>query len=241
MSMPKNPNDHGGHRQRIIAKLKRENLSEHEQLEILLFNAVPRRNTNDMAHRLLSRFGGITALFSASMEELLTVDGIGENVAAYLYCIGQFFNAYYENKNANYNGKYTHDAFLAYLRSRKTFPQEETVEIYLLDENGYIMTKQDFNGDIYGVRLRPEILTKLFVEYRPAGMLAVHNHPYGNPSPSEKDEEMTRQCQLLCSSHNVIFCDHLIYAKDGVYSYYASGKLRDISKKYSVAALVENE
>lgn len=241
MNKTHNPNDHGGHRRRIIEKLKRENLTEHEQLEILLFNAVPRRNTNDMAHRLLSRFGGITNLFSASMDELLTVDGIGESVASYLYCIGRFFNAYHKTQEESYSGQYTHASFETYLQQRKTFPQEETVEVYFLDENGYTINRYDFYGDGHGTWVRPEILAKLLVEYAPAGIILVHNHPMGKPTPSQKDEEMTRQCQLLCSSHNVILCDHLIYAKEGVYSYYASGKLRDISKEYSLKTILGNK
>ena len=59
--------EHDGHRHRIIEKLDTGVLCEHELLEILLFNALPRRNTNDLAHRLLTAFGSIRGVFSASV------------------------------------------------------------------------------------------------------------------------------------------------------------------------------
>ena len=69
--------EHDGHRHRIIEKLDTGVLCEHELLEILLFNALPRRNTNDLAHRLLTAFGSIRGVFSASVEQLKLVDGVG--------------------------------------------------------------------------------------------------------------------------------------------------------------------
>jgi DNA repair protein RadC len=87
--------DHSGHRKRIIAKLDKNVLLEHELLEIFLFNAIPRRNTNDIAHRLLARFKSIRGVLDASVAELKTVEGVGENVAAYLVTAGAFFKKYY--------------------------------------------------------------------------------------------------------------------------------------------------
>ena len=86
--------EHDGHRHRIIEKLDSGNLCEHEILEILLFNAIPRRNTNELAHRLLAAFGSVRGIFSATVAQLKTVDGVGENVAAYLRCVGKFYEVY---------------------------------------------------------------------------------------------------------------------------------------------------
>ena len=75
---------HEGHRRRLLQKLKNgDNLFEHELLEILLFNAYPRKNVNPVAHALLSRFAGIGEILQASPDELTTVEGVGENVALY--------------------------------------------------------------------------------------------------------------------------------------------------------------
>ncbi len=224
---------HGGHRRRLIEKAKREDLTEYEYLELLLFNAIPRRNTSDLSHRLLSRFGSIARLFMATEAELLSVEGIGENVAMYLFSIGRLCNSYARKMGKGYYGKYEPDRFISYLKNLPEYSLEEVLDILLLDENGYIIMRQQFEGGVERVIIHPENFTKLLLDYKPCGIVISHNHPSGDPTPSTKDEEMTRKCQMICASHNVILCDHIIYGANGVYSYYDSGKLKTISQDYS--------
>ena len=224
---------HSGHRRRLIEKAKREDLSEYEYLELLLFNAIPRRNTSDLSHRLLSRFGSVQNLFSATEAELLSVEGIGESVAMYLFSIGRLCNSYARKMSKGYYGKYEPERFLNYLKNLPEYRAEEVLEILLLDENGYIILRQQFEGGVERVIIHPENLTKLLLDHKPCGVVIAHNHPSGDPTPSAKDEEMTRKCQMLCASHNVILCDHVIYGANGVYSYYDSGELKAISQDYS--------
>ena len=224
---------HSGHRRRLIEKAKREDLTEYEYLEILLFNAMPRRNTSDLAHRLLSRFGTLQNLLLATRAELLSVEGVGENVAIYLYALGQLCNSYARSMRKGYHGKYDYEKFIHYLKNLPEYPQEETLDVFLLDENGYIIERKKFDGGVEKVIIHPECFTKLLIEYKPSGVVIVHNHPSGNPAPSVKDEEMTRKCQMLCSAHNVILCDHIIYGANGAYSYYNVGELKNISEDYT--------
>ena len=83
---------HEGHRKRMLERLEHaeRSLEEHELLEILLFNAIPRKNTNELAHALLSAFGSLDALFHAGTDELKAVPGVGGSTAAYLRIIGMF-------------------------------------------------------------------------------------------------------------------------------------------------------
>lgn len=224
---------HSGHRRRLIEKAKREDLTEYEYLELLLFNAMPRRNTSDLSHRLLSKFGTIQNLFSATETELLSVEGIGESVAMYLFSIGQLCKSYVRKMRAGYYGKYDSGRFINYLKHIPEYAKEEILDIFLLDENGYIIARKQFEGGVEKVIVHPENFTKLLIEYLPSGVVITHNHPSGNPEPSIKDEEMTRKCQMLCSAHNVILCDHIIYGANGVYSYYDAGALKSISEDYA--------
>ena len=82
--------NHDGHRQRLLKRVEEEDLLEHELLEMLLFYVFKRRNTNDLAHRLLAKFGSIEALVSASMEELQSVEGIGKQTAQFFFLLGRF-------------------------------------------------------------------------------------------------------------------------------------------------------
>lgn len=237
----KNPDDHSGHRKRLIEKLSVGPLLEHELLEAMLFNAMPRRNTNDIAHRLLSTFGTIQQILDAPMEELQQVKGIGESVASYLTCLGLLYRQYTEKANRVYGGKYTMKRFLSYVKEAYAGEETEVAEVYFIDEDSNIFLKKRLQrGNAGHVEIEPNSLTMLLAEYAPAGMVLVHNHPFGEAVPSEKDEQMTKKCQMLCSAQNVIFCDHVIYAPNGVYSYYLDGKMLRISTEYSVDGILGN-
>lgn len=241
MSEPKNHETHVGHRQRLIDKLKNEELSDIERLEILLFNAVPRRNTNDLAHRLLSHFDGLTDMFTASMKELSSIEGVGENVAAYLRCIGSFFYDYpVFRKTGDWQEKVTREDIIDRLNAHPVDATYETAELYLLDEEGYITSRHALRGSSCSVNINVEWLSQILIDYAPAGIFVVHNHPGGTPEPSPGDENMTRQCQILCSMHNVVFCDHIIHTNKGVaYSYYDRGEMTEISEMYAVGTIMK--
>lgn len=231
---------HDGHRHRIIEKLDSGSLREHELLEILLFNAIPRRNTNDLAHRLLAAFGSIRGVFSASLKELEGVDGIGEQVAAYLRCIGKFYETYYDAGERAFPERFDSDTFPAFLAGKYAPLDTEVLDFYFLDENQRITYCKRFtSGSAHQVVVKPDCLTELLVSDRkPYGIIAAHNHLKGPCFPSGADDVTTRQFQLICSIHNVLFCDHYIYSPAGIYSYYRSGRMRDISKAFSIGSVL---
>lgn len=232
--------EHDGHRHRIIEKLDTGVLCEHELLEILLFNALPRRNTNDLAHRLLTAFGSIRGVFSASVEQLKLVDGVGENVAAYLRCIGRFYETYYEADKEAFPRRFDPEAFISYINERYARMDREVLDFYLLDERKNIVFCKRFTIDNpQRVVMNPEELTKLILVNKPSGVAVVHNHLSGSCFPSPSDDKTTNQIQLICSIHNVLFCDHYIYSPVGVYSYYRSGRMKEINREFSIGAILK--
>ncbi len=232
---------HSGHRGRMLEKLRTQELTEYEYMEILLFNVLPRRNTNDVARRILSRFGSVKGVFDASMEELCEVEGVGESLAAYLRCIGEFYAHYSTNGNREFEGIYTFERFSAFMRKHYVHQAKETLEIYFLNEYSYIQRKEKYVGDVDSVYFTPEQLAALIARYQPVGIVFIHNHPGNTIEPSEKDLEMTKKCQFICSSANVILCDHLICSQNGVFSFYKSGLLKDISNEFSIDKLFDGE
>ncbi|MBS5023490.1 MAG: hypothetical protein KH054_10090 [Firmicutes bacterium] len=126
--------EHDGHRHRIIEKLDSGNLCEHEILEILLFNAIPRRNTNELAHRLLAAFGSVRGIFSATVAQLKTVDGVGENVAAYLRCVGKFYEVYRAADEERFPKKFEAESFMAFVKENYAPADKEVLDFYLIDE-----------------------------------------------------------------------------------------------------------
>lgn len=230
---------HEGHRGRLYEKLKKDALADHEWLEALLFNALPRKNTNDLAHALIQRFGSSYEVVNASVEELQTVPGVGLNIAAYLSNIGRLLRIHEKKQEITYIGKFNPRDFLPFVKQAYKNAIYEVLELYLLDGEGLVMKKRSFSVDsISHVTVVPEVLSEFLLEKGASGVVMVHNHPFGEATPSEADDEMTKNCQILCSMHNRLLCEHVICAKDGIYSYYLSGRLQKISERYSASELL---
>ncbi len=225
---------HDGHRQRIIRRLDEDSLEDHELLEILLFIALPRKNTNDLAHRLLAEFGTVPRVLSATLEQLQRVDGVGVSLAAHIKVCGKICQRFFANRNSGYIGKFDRETFFPYVMQLYAKETHEVMDVYLLDFEKKVFGYKRFTSDkLYTVRFAPEDFAKMMVEDSPAGIVLVHNHPFGEAKPSSLDDEMTKKCQLLCSAHNIMLCDHIVYSPDGIYSYYLSGRLKEISELYS--------
>ncbi len=233
---------HDGHRKRITQKLESDALLPHEVLEILLFNLMPRKNTNDIAHRLLARFGSMDGVFEACMSELQEVEGVGEVLARSLYCFGLINRKYLSHRERKaYEGKFDPGQFLSYVKAEYGKENCEVLDLYLLNRNGEVFKRHRFtNGERSSVTLNTKDLSKILLEETPSGIVLVHNHLDGGAVASRADEEMTRSCQIVCNLHDVLLCDHIIYAGEGVYSYYLSGELQKISRSYSLNGISNN-
>lgn len=231
---------HDGHRQRLMKKLDSNTLLPHEELEMLLFYVLPRRDTNGLAHALLESFGSLRAVFDASVEQLCRVDGIGLQAASFLSLMGKVARRIGELPTCTYEGRFENLRFITFARTEYANEKHEVADVYLLKKGGEILRRQRFSGErIFSVEVLPSEMAQLLVDEQAAGIVLVHNHPCGNAVPSQADDDATRRCQLLCSCHNVLFCDHLICASDGVYSYYLSGRLKKISETFSLSGVIK--
>ena len=218
--------EHSGHRQRLLEKIGKDILYEHEYLEAVLFNAQPRKNTNDLAHRLLARFGSVEAVFRAPMETLIEVKGVGRNIALYLHCMNRLSSMLPAIQKDNYPETYEHKSFLSYVKAKYVACNTERLDIYCLDSNSTVYRLISFTDSEVGkVSLSGESIGEMLAEASPSGIVLAHNHPKGTATPSEADDITTKRVQMLCSLHNVLLCDHYIYAPDGVFSYRESGRL----------------
>lgn len=234
---------HEGHRQRMLERLESAegSLQEHELLEILLFNAIPRKNTNELAHRLLSTFGSLRAVLGAEMAELKAVPGVGESTAAYLRIIGIIY-ARAQLKEPELPSAFSFAAFRPFLIERFEGAREEYVELYSLDGKDCVKNVRRFSSEkSFQASVDPKEISRFLVEAKPAAMVAVHNHITGPATPSREDDDFTAQLEILCSMHNVSLRDHIICSPEGVYSYFLSGKLNELSARYSIGNVLGRE
>ena len=239
MSENAEKNAHAGHRFRLTEKLDSGTLCEHEYLEILLFNVVPRQNTNGLAHRLLAEFGSMPGIFSAKFKELCRVEGVGRNVAAYLVCIGAFFRNYAAPKTQTFPKIFEEESFCAYIKKAYENVPYEVLDIYLLDGESRIYRRKQFSTEaLFSVSLDSEKFSQLLGEENPSGIVLVHTHPKGDIYPSEMYDQTTEKIQLYCSMHNLLFCDHFIYSPQGIYSYQLTERLEEIRQRICVDKIV---
>lgn len=232
---------HEGHRKRMNEKLASGGLVlEHERLEMLLFNAYPRKNTNPIAHNLLNAFGSICGVLEADLSELTKIDGVGESVALYLKCVAACAKPAFSAEGAEIYLKNYGD-FKEFATRRLRSKTEEVLELYLLDKSGrikYIYSHS--SGDAHRVAVKREEITAVISSVKPYGMMIAHNHLTGDSRPSEWDDKFTGEMCVLCNLSGIVLFDHCIYASDNnVYSYFTEGKIDEFKQKYNLNTLIK--
>ncbi len=142
--------DHAGHRQRMLARVKRkEHLPDQELLEVMLYPLLPRKNTNDLAHRLLSAFDSLTGVYLASFDELMQIDGVGESVATYLTCMGTLFRRSFHELNKGFESLFSTEEFIGYVRMAYAEEEKEVLDVYFLDEEGFLGRPRRYTSNEY--------------------------------------------------------------------------------------------
>lgn len=233
---------HEGHRKRMYEKLAAgELLQEHERLEMLLFNAYPRKNTNPIAHALLNAFGSLRGVLEADVKELVAIEGVGESVALYLKCVAACAKPAYSSDGAEVTLKNYGD-FKEFTVRRLRAKTEEVLELYMLDRSGtvkYIFSRR--SGNSHKVSVERDEITSAIAAAKPYGILIAHNHLTGDSLPSEQDDKFTAEMCTLCNLSGIMLYDHCIYAADNnVYSYFTAGKLDEIKSKFNLNSLINS-
>ena len=208
-------NVHKGHRQRMKSKFLLNGLDafeQHEALEMLLYYAVPRCDTNPLAHRLLERFGSISAVFDASVD-MLRDAVVSESTAALLKMIPEFSRLYLDDKYNNKNKKIDFDNLTDYFVKKFIGRNEEAVILLLADAKGKeifsgVIAKGSINSSDVPIRK----IVDLSLRYNAKTACIAHNHPSGAAIPSLEDIETTRSVYQALMHINVILADHIIVA-----------------------------
>lgn len=230
--MVKDEGIHAGHRKRLIERFVKnpEGFLPHEYLELLLFFSIPRKNTNDLAHNLLQTFGTMEKVFSASVEELQVVDGVGERTATFLSLFGQI-------QKATFNLKEQKERMNNFSSAKATIEKyfegltEENFYLFLLDKKHNVITKIRFSDEkISSVGVEVNRIANAFSLNKAVFVIIAHNHPSGNCQPSKQDDFTTQHINLICNLQGVVLADHLIYTKNETYSYFDSGRLTKIKQ-----------
>lgn len=218
---------HEGHRQRMIDKLLSDNsvLSDHELLEILLFYAIPRKNVNETAHKLLDMFGTLENVMNATETMLEEVDGIGKSSAAFFVVVNEIYKRI-KDRPSKIPHLISYDVCRSYLIDTFRGLNEEKFIALFLNKQGYLVMRKIFcSHSEYSVNIDLTELQKGLAAKHPHSVVIAHNHLSGNPQPSEFDDDTTEKLTAILKLNHVILDDHIIVAGDQTYSYRTAGKL----------------
>ena len=209
---------HDGHRERLKQRFAQhglDNFEDHNVLELLLFYALPRMDTNELAHRLIDHFGGLDAVFEAPVSELEKVSGIGRNTAIYLHLLPQVSKRYNVAKTRQQKILNTTENAGAYLIPRFAFERDEVVYMICLDAKLQILCCREMSrGAVTSTDISVRKIVELALAQNASNVIISHNHPSGIAIPSPEDESTTRQIKKALELVDVRLLDHIIIARN---------------------------
>jgi len=217
--MGEQPIDGTGHRARLRQRLLRggpEALLDHELVEYLLALTIPRRDTKDLAKRLIAEFGGYGALLSADGETIMRRGDVSEGVAAAikiaqasaLRLLGE------EVKERPVLGSW--QALIDYLRADMASHAIERVRVLFLNSKNVLIANETmWEGSVDESAVYIREIMRRALDYHAVALIIVHNHPSGDPSPSQQDIKLTRDLVEAGRHLRITIHDHIIVGAKG--------------------------
>lgn len=209
--------EHAMHRSRLRNRYLNEgidNFEEHEVLELLLFYAIPRKDVNPLAHRLIDHFGSLAAVMDAPMNELCKIPGIGENAAMLLKLIPHLSRRYELSASQSRDIVSSIEEAAELMRPNFIGKTDEELWALCMDGKGKVLAcRMIGQGTVNSSSINGRKLMELAINTESSCVILAHNHPSGVAVPSRDDVDATRYLRLALSAAGVILVDHLIFAK----------------------------
>lgn len=218
---------HDGHRKRLKRRFLSEGLDsfeDHNILEMLLFYALPRSDTNEIAHRLLEQFKSLSGVFDAPLEELCKIKGISEHSATLIKLIPRLTSAYHTDKSKDIKIISSTNAAGKFFVPRFYGKANEEVHVMLLDDKKKVIKcEKVFEGTVNSTPITVKKVVAMAVNSNATGVILAHNHPGGIALPSKSDLRATEKIYRALELINIQLCDHIIVADDDFVSLADSG------------------
>ena len=215
--------DYLEHRKRLRERFLNagaESLHDYESIELLLTYAIPRLDVKPVAKALMKRFGSLNAVLDASQDELESVRGVGSTSAILIRLVKQLFAAYLEERLEGKDVLSSPGAVVDFARVKLAgLPHEAFMVIYLNVKNRVIDHEVLQEGTVDRAIVYPRQIIKAALAQKAAGLILSHNHPSGDPDPSQEDKHLTRAVIEAARTIELRVLDHIIVGKDGYFSF----------------------
>lgn len=226
-----NESIHKGHRDRLKKRFLEEgldNFTDIQALELLLFYAVPRQDTNPIAHALLDHFGSLSQALEAPVEELKQVKGISDHAATLLHLVTDISRYYQVDRTMREKILTTIDACGEYLVPYFYGRQVETVFLLCLDAKCKVLCcKEVGEGSVNSAGISTRKIVETALKANASTVVLAHNHPSGIAVPSLEDVQTTRRIAMALQAVEIQLADHIVVADDDYVSMAQSGQRFD--------------
>jgi len=208
-----------GHRERLRERFQSagpDALSDYELLELALFAALPRRDTKPLAKSLLKKFGSFAEVIHAPEPLLREIDGIGDASITQLKLIAASAERIAKGVIKRSIALSSWNDVITYCRSSMAFADKEQFRILFLDKrNQLIADEVQQTGTVDHTPVYPREVIKRALELSATALILMHNHPSGDPSPSNADIQMTKSIISIATPLGISVHDHIIVGKGG--------------------------
>ena len=219
--------DYHGHRDRLRQRFLEGGpgaLADYEMLELLLFQAIPRRDTKPIAKALIDKFGTYAGVLRADPVALMEFKHMGQAGAVLIKLVGDAAERLARREVLNRTVLSSWDKVIAYLRVKLAEEKTERFHILFLDvKNTLIADEQQQRGTVNHTPVYPREVVKRALELGASAIIMVHNHPSGDPAPSAADVAMTHEVRDVGQKLGVTLHYHLIIGREGHASLKALG------------------
>jgi len=211
--------DHAGHRQRLRDRFRKggaDALPDYELLELVLFRALPRRDTKGIAKRLLARFGSFAEVINAPEPRLKEIEDVGESVITELKLVRAAALRMMRSEIVQRPALSSWRQVLDYLLAAQSYEHREQFRILFLDKrNRLIADEVQQQGTVDHTPVYVREVVKRALELSATAVILVHNHPSGDPTPSRADIDMTKQIVASAAPLGISVHDHIIVGREG--------------------------
>ena len=229
MAAPNNAKQptHTGHRARLRERFETTHgagLADYELLELVLSGIIPRKDVKPIAKDLLKQFGSLSAVFAAKPNKLERIDGIGASTAILLSAINELHLRVAKEAIQERTDLSSWRKVQEYIKLRLQHEDTEFFRVLFLDRKNRLLADEELGrGTVDHAPVYPREIAKRVLELSSTSIILVHNHPSGDPTPSNADITMTREIIDVLDPFDVTVHDHMIVGKQGVSSMKASG------------------
>lgn len=217
---------YSGHRDRLRERFLKspDALPDYELLELILFMAIPRRDVKPIAKKLEARFGSLRGVLNAGVAELSSVEGVSETTAIAIKTVQAAALRMLKQDVTGTTILNSWQRLMDYLHATMAHEKKEHFRLLFLNKkNELIADEIQGSGTVDHTPAYPREIMKRALELSATALVLVHNHPSGDPTPSQADVDMTNAICAAAEPFDIVVHDHLIVSRNGITSFKTMG------------------